>query len=243
MSGSIRSPISSSSQGPIALTAPSCSSTLRAGSQRGEQVRRGGRAAPSCISGRPGTSRRPAPAADSATSSGPTQGQAEQQRQQQHHHREQAGQRHRCGTQPGQAGHHPAQAVAREGRAQLILLGFRRAPLQPRIQCHGLATRSRSTRSKSVGVVRLEHRGLARQVEVPQPRGPEAQRAGAHHRRQQAQLVGAQGAFGVVGGDHGAGAVLVEAAGGQVDAPVVQAHRQIEQPGVERRRSRSRRSR
>ena len=54
------------------------------------------------------------------------------------------------------------------------------------------ATRSRSTRSKWRRVVRLEHRGVARQVEVPQARDPEAQRAGAQHRRQQPQLGAAE---------------------------------------------------
>ena len=37
-------------------------------------------------------------------------------------------------------------------------------------------------------VVRLQHRRVARQVEVPQARDPEAQGAGAQHRRQQARL-------------------------------------------------------
>ena len=36
------------------------------------------------------------------------------------------------------------------------------------------------------GVVCLQHGSLARQVVVPQPRDPEAQRTGAQHRRQQA---------------------------------------------------------
>ena len=37
-------------------------------------------------------------------------------------------------------------------------------------------------------VVRLQQRGFARQVQVPQAREPEAQRAGAQHRRQQGAL-------------------------------------------------------
>jgi hypothetical protein len=51
----------------------------------------------------------------------------------------------------------------------------------------GAATRWRSTRSKA-RVVRRQQVALARQVEVPQARDPEAQRPGAQHGRQQAPL-------------------------------------------------------
>ena len=85
--------------------------------------------------------------------------------------------------------------------------------------------------------------GVARQVQVPQPREPEAQRRGAQQRRQQAPLVAVSGRTRVVGGDEGLRALLGEAAVVQVDAPVVQAHRDVEQRSCRRRRNRSRRSR
>ena len=64
--------------------------------------------------------------------------------------------------------------------------------------------RVRAARARSGRVVGVEQRGVARQVQVPQARDPEAQRRGAHQRRQQAELGAGQRPHRVVGGDEGA---------------------------------------
>ena len=60
----------------------------------------------------------------------------------------------------------------------------------------------------------------------------EGSSASARHGGQQLALGGCQGAHGLVGVQQGAGTRRVVGARGQVDAPVVQAHGQVEQPGV-----------
>ena len=82
------------------------------------------------------------------------------------------------------------------------------------------------------GVVRRQHFGVARQVKIIQPRQPEAQRAGAQHRLPGFLLAGGKWPHRVVGGQHGLQPRSIERAAVQVDAPVVDGHRQVEQPGV-----------
>ena len=86
------------------------------------------------------------------------------------------------------------------------------------------------------GVVGLEHGGLTGQMVVPKPGNPETQSPCAQKGRQQVALGGTQGAHLVVGAHHRLGAWVIVQAGGQVDAPVVQAHCQIKQPGVHARK-------
>jgi hypothetical protein len=82
-------------------------------------------------------------------------------------------------------------------------------------------------------VVRFQDLGPARQVQVPESGSPEAQGGGTHQRRHQPDLGALQRAHGVVGGNQRAGAYLHQPAGVEVDAPIVQADRDVEEPGVD----------
>ena len=84
-----------------------------------------------------------------------------------------------------------------------------------------------------LGVVRGEDDGVARQVLVPDPRQSEAERRCPHQGRHQPHLGGLERALGFVGGDEGCCAVLVEAARGEVDAPVVEGDGDVEEQGVD----------
>ncbi len=85
-----------------------------------------------------------------------------------------------------------------------------------------------------VGSCGLQHGGIARQVEVPQARDPEAQRARrAAWPAAAARSAAASGRTRAVGAQEGRGPLGVVGAGGQVDAPVVQAHGDVEQPAVD----------
>lgn len=81
-------------------------------------------------------------------------------------------------------------------------------------------------------VVGLEHGGLARQVQVPQAREPEAQGGGARQGGQQCAFLRGQGAHGLIGLQQGAAAFGISLAGGQIHTPVVQADSDVKQPGV-----------
>lgn len=82
------------------------------------------------------------------------------------------------------------------------------------------------------GVVRLEHLGRARQVEIVQARHPEAVRTGAQHVAPVATFLGRERPDGLVRAQQRIGARDVEYAGREVDAPVVDGHRDVEQPLV-----------
>ncbi len=82
------------------------------------------------------------------------------------------------------------------------------------------------------GIMRLQQRGFAWQVEVPQARDPETQGAGAQHGRQQGTFLGTQAPHRLVGREEGIGPCRVVRAAVQVDAPVVQADADVEQKGV-----------
>ena len=84
-----------------------------------------------------------------------------------------------------------------------------------------------------LGVVRGQQRGVARQVGVPQARDPEPKRCGAQQRRHQAPLGTGQRAQRGIGVDQRARAVGREPAGVEVDAPVVQAHGDVEREHVD----------
>ncbi len=83
------------------------------------------------------------------------------------------------------------------------------------------------------GVVRGEQVGVARQVIVGQTRGPKTQRGRAQGVGQQAVFGIAHGAYGEVGVQQGVKADRVKLACLQVNAPVVERHGQIEQPGID----------
>ena len=78
----------------------------------------------------------------------------------------------------------PRRCPRRAGRRS----SFMARPAGCRAGCQGAAAALRSTRSKWVGSCAVSSIGVARQVHVPQAREPEAKRAGAHQRRQQAEL-------------------------------------------------------
>jgi len=81
-------------------------------------------------------------------------------------------------------------------------------------------------------IVRLEHVGFTREIEVPQARHPEAQGAGAQHVLPVRGLGAGQRPDRVVGREHGFHPDGVQFAGGEVDAPVIDRNRQVEQPLV-----------
>ena len=83
------------------------------------------------------------------------------------------------------------------------------------------------------GVVWLEHAGLAWQVKVPQARNPKTQCTRTHQVRQQAYFNGAQSTFCVVGGHEGMGAVLLQLAGVEVNAPIVEANSNVKEVSVD----------
>lgn len=82
------------------------------------------------------------------------------------------------------------------------------------------------------GVVRFEHFGRARQVEVVQARHPEAVRARAQHVAPVAALRGRERPDRLVRTQQRVRARDVEHARREVDAPVVDGHRDVEQPFV-----------
>ena len=81
--------------------------------------------------------------------------------------------------------------------------------------------------------MRLEHAGLARQMKIPQARDPEAQGPCAQEGREEGAFGRLQGAHRFIGREHGLGRGVAVGAGGPVDAPVIEADRQIKQPGVD----------
>lgn len=82
------------------------------------------------------------------------------------------------------------------------------------------------------GVVRFEHLGRARQMKIIQARDPEAVGARAQHIAPMAVFFDGERAHGLVRAQQGLGARLIELAGGEVDAPVVDGDRDVEQPLV-----------
>ena len=82
------------------------------------------------------------------------------------------------------------------------------------------------------GIVRLEQAGLPGQVPVPQAREPKAQRPRAQHGGQQIALGLRERAFGLVGRHQRACTRQIQRARRQISGPVVERHRQIEQPSV-----------
>ena len=99
--------------------------------------------------------------------------------------------------------------------------------------CHGASRRCTQHALEVVGIVRLQQHRVARQVHVPQAREPEAERAGAHQRRQQADLGALERAHALVGLDQRLGAVFGEPARLEVDAPVVEGDGDVEQQAVD----------
>ena len=85
---------------------------------------------------------------------------------------------------------------------------------------------------KVSGIVRFQHARLAWQVKVPQTRNPKAQRSCAQHRVEHLAFSRLQWAHRLVGVQHGLQARVIHHTGVVVDAPVVDAHTQVEQPVV-----------
>src|SRR5690606_28780000 len=82
-------------------------------------------------------------------------------------------------------------------------------------------------------LLRSDHLGRHWQVEVEQSRQPDTQRGGAQHHRPGLALRFAEPALGAVGAEHRAGPRWVERATVLIDAPVVDGHREIVEPGVD----------
>src|SRR6516164_5284951 len=81
-------------------------------------------------------------------------------------------------------------------------------------------------------IVRLEQFGGARHMEIIQARHPEAIRARAQHVTPVPVFGGSERAHRLIGAQHGFEASVVELAGGEVDAPVVDGHGDVEEPLV-----------
>src|SRR6185369_9756332 len=100
-------------------------------------------------------------------------------------------------------------------------------------ECHGLRRPLAHHPLEVRWVAWLQHCRLAREVEIPQARDPEAQRAGALHRRQQLPFGRGQRPHAGIGLQERRRARRVVGTGGEVDAPVVQADGDVEQPAVD----------
>src|SRR5690606_34747565 len=83
------------------------------------------------------------------------------------------------------------------------------------------------------GILRRHHLGRTRAVVVEQARQPEPECGGAQHHRPRLHLRLAERALGAVGREHRVGARLVDLAAFVVDAPVVDRHGEVEEPGID----------
>ena len=127
---------------------------------------------------------------------------------------------------------HPGGALAR--RDDLQLHGAAGAGVGQRRRMPGRSRALRAARARNgSGRARVSTLGVARQVQIPEPREPETERRGAHQRRQQAPFAALERPDRLVGGDQRAGAVLVEPAGVEIDAPVVEGDGDVVEQGVD----------
>jgi len=82
------------------------------------------------------------------------------------------------------------------------------------------------------GVVRLEQLGRARQIKIIQARHPETVRACPQHVAPMMVFFDGERTHGLIRAQHRLGTRVIELAGGEVHAPVVDGHRHVEQPLV-----------